>query len=99
MILKVVLSQKKNLAHLVVFRLDHSRKPYKSRREGHLILEFFQRPYFLMLLDIPFCLEVLRKGVVLLGSIVFVLLGGGESIYVGIYFRGIKILIKNFTVN
>ena len=40
---------------------------------GHLILEFFQRPCFLMLLDIPFCLEVLRKGTVLLGSIVYVL--------------------------
>ena len=77
MILEVLLSQKKDLAHLVVFHLDHSRKPYKIRREGHLILQFFQRPYFLMLLNIPFCLEVLHKGVVLLGSIISVFLGGG----------------------
>ena len=97
MILKVALSQKKNLAHLVVFRLDHSRKPYKIRREGHLILEFYQRPYFLMLVDIPFCLEVLRKGVVLLGSIVFVLLGGGGgNLYI---FIGIKIFMNKFTPN
>ena len=31
-----------------------------------------------LLLDIPFCLEVLRKGIVLLGSIVSVLLGAGR---------------------
>ena len=100
MILKVVLSQKKNLAHLVVFLLNHSRKPYRIRREDHLILEFFQRPCFLVLLDIPFCLKGLRKGIVLLGSIVSVLLGAGEGIgiLIGIYFRGIKIFIKIFTL-
>jgi len=98
-ILKVSLSQKSDLAHLVVFQLNHSRRLCRIRRGDHLILIFSEAMLFnasrhSFLLRCPSQRDCLQPNHFWFSR------GGKKAMIctlIAMYFRAIKVFVRIFT--